>query len=135
MFEEVPSLFKNALKKSIQNLADGLAGVKTVVVCSVDGFILNAADSINFSKTDLDKLAAISSSMSAIAAMAIKEVGAGVKYGVISIESDEGYVILVEVPHPKLPLIMCLVASKKAIYGQALYKMRLAVSEICDIKF
>lgn len=108
-----------------------MPGVRLIVATSTDGFEVASVNTSQLKNTDVAKIAAMSSSLSAIGNMAVKEISPGNQYQSIQIESDNGYILIVEVPYPKYPLIMNIVTTKDAILGQVLYRTKQSIAEIC----
>lgn len=131
---QVSQEFQPAVQALIEELSQQLVGVKFIVVTSIDGFELASTQAGSFSQSDAAKVAAMSSSISAIGSMAVKEVAVGNQYESIIIEGNGGYILILELPHPKHPLVMSLIASEKAILGQMLYQAKQTVTRICELQ-
>jgi predicted regulator of Ras-like GTPase activity (Roadblock/LC7/MglB family) len=96
---------------------DGI-GVKGAVISTVDGFDVAMAA---IPETDGSRLSALSSSISAIGDMATLEIGTGKHHESITIEGDNGYVFILNVPVPGTPMILSIAATKEAMQGKLMY--------------
>ncbi|MDR2625701.1 MAG: roadblock/LC7 domain-containing protein, partial [Zoogloeaceae bacterium] len=86
---------------------DGI-GVKGAVISTVDGFDVAMAA---IPETDGSRLSALSSSISAIGDMATLEIGIGKHHESITIEGDNGYVFILNVPVQEIPMILSIAAT------------------------
>jgi uncharacterized protein len=77
-------------------------------------------------------MAAMASSISAIASVIGQETQLGSHRG-ITINIEQGYVVMVEVPHPKTPLILSVVADTNAVLGQLNYMARESASALASV--
>lgn len=99
----------------------GGLGVMGAVIATVDGFDIATAA---MSTEEGTKLSALSSSVSAIGDMATLEVGTGNHHQSITIEGDDGYIVILSIPHAVSPLILSVAASKEAMLGKLMYYAR-----------
>ena len=113
--------FKEQASQQIHELLNMVSGVDFVMLSSADGFELALA-----SKKNLDnrgKIAAVSSSILAMVSAFIAEIHlSGCK--TITLDADNGKVILTAVDHPQYPLVLIAVATKEVLIGQLLYAIK-----------
>jgi predicted regulator of Ras-like GTPase activity (Roadblock/LC7/MglB family) len=114
------------LKSFVKTLES--VGVNGAVVATLDGFEIAVAA---VSSEEGKKLAAMSSSISAIGDMVVMEVNAGSHHRSITIESDNGYIFFVTVPHPECRMILSVIASKEAMLGKLFYYAKQVVEKMC----
>ena len=98
-----------------------VSGVDFVMLCSSDGFELALASKKNLGNSG--KIAAVSSSILAMVSAFISEIHlAGCK--TITLDADNGKVILTAVEHSQHPMVLVAVASKDVLIGQLLYAIK-----------
>ncbi len=118
---QISAEFKEQASQQIHELLNMVSGVDFVMLSSADGFELALA-----SKKNLDnrgKIAAVSSSILAMFSAFIAEIHlSGCK--TITLDADNGKVILTAVDHPQYPLVLIAVASKEVLIGQLLYAIK-----------
>ncbi|MDR3159737.1 MAG: roadblock/LC7 domain-containing protein [Zoogloeaceae bacterium] len=107
----------------------GGIGVKSAVIATTDGFDVA---SVAMSEEEGAKLSALSSSISAIGDMAIKEIGIGVSHQSITIESESGYIFIMDIRHPNCPMVLSIAASKDAVLGKLIYYARQVVAKMIE---
>lgn len=120
-----PKVIKLAAIRELDKLMNSATGVESAVLTTEDGFEV-AFRSAN-DDVDSSKLAAMASSLSAISNMSIFETNLGTEYNSIIIESDKGYIVIMDIDNEAFPMILNVVASKKAVLGQILYHARAVV--------
>jgi predicted regulator of Ras-like GTPase activity (Roadblock/LC7/MglB family) len=122
---------RNKARLLLQVLVEkfGGAGLGNAVISTTDGFDI-AVESM--SKEDGSKLSALSSSISAIGHMAVKEVGTGDHHQSILIEGENGYLLIMDIPYPGCPLTMSITASKEAMLGKLIYYAKQLVSKMSE---
>jgi predicted regulator of Ras-like GTPase activity (Roadblock/LC7/MglB family) len=108
----------------------GGVGVKNAVISTADGFDV-AVEAM--SEEEGAKLSALSSSISAIGQMAVREVGAGDRHQSIAIESDGGYIFIMDINYPSCPLILSVTASKEAMLGKLIYYAKQLVVKMSEV--
>jgi len=111
-------------------LLEKLNGVKGAVITTSDGF--EVAMNV-MSDRDGAKLSAMASSLSAIGNMAVQETDLGSLHSSITIESEEGYIFIMNIPHSSRPLILIALTSKSAVLAQVVYHARQIVSKVSTI--
>ena len=118
---QISAEFKDQASQQIHELLNMVSGVDFVMLSSADGFELALA-----SKKNLDnrgKIAAVSSSILAMVSAFIAEIHlSGCK--TITLDADNGKVILTAVDHPQYPLVLIAVATKEVLIGQLLYAIK-----------
>jgi predicted regulator of Ras-like GTPase activity (Roadblock/LC7/MglB family) len=130
-FQLVNEELRNKAKLLLQVLVEkfGGAGVNNAVISTADGFDI-AVESM--SKEEGTKLSALSSSISAIGHMAVKEVGTGNRHQSILIEGEDGYLLIMDISYPGCPLTMSITASKEAMLGKLIYYAKQVVSKMSE---
>lgn len=108
-------------RKQINELLHTVSGIDFVMLCSSDGFELVLSSKKNLENTG--KIAAVSSSILAMVSAFIAEIHlTGCQ--TITLDADNGKVILSAVNHPKYPMVIVAQASKDVLIGQMLYAIR-----------
>ena len=121
---------RHGAERLLQLLVQKLSGVKGAVITTSDGFEV-AVQVV--SDTDGAKLSAMASSISAIGNMAVQETGLGEVHQSITIEGDEGYIFIMDIHHPKCPMILNIITSKSAVLGQVVYYARHIVNKLSEM--
>ncbi len=115
-------------EKTLENLMGEVQGAVSAVLSTVDGFAIAA-------KTETEeqgaRVAAMASSISAICSVVGEETEVGAHQS-ITIQSENGYVVMVQVAHAVQPMILNLVANKTAVLGQMVYFARQAASQLAE---
>jgi uncharacterized protein len=101
-------------------------GAKSLVLATIDGFVVASASNIEI---DASRIAAMASSIASIGAVVSEETRLGESKSVI-VECVDGIAIVIDVPHPKAPMVLVAVADSTAILGQLLYHARQAAQGI-----
>jgi predicted regulator of Ras-like GTPase activity (Roadblock/LC7/MglB family) len=107
----------------------GEVGVNGAVISTTDGFDVAV---VAMSEEEGTKFSALSSSFSAIGDMAIREVGRGDRHQSIIIESENGYIFLMDIRHPDCPMILGVTASKEAMLGKLMYYAKQVVEKMSE---
>lgn len=123
-----PHLIEQA-GKALDGLMANVAGSLASVVATVDGF--DVASRVG-NADSAARLAAMASSITAICGVVCEESQVGTQQS-ISIESQNGYVVMVQIAHAEGPLILNLVASKKAVLAQMVYFARQAAMQLGEV--
>ncbi len=113
------------LKGCLKELMAAVDGVIGVVLASVDGFPLAYAGRAEGSEK---RLAAMSSSMFGLASALSRELAAG-DLDALSVEADDGKVLMLRVPGP-MPRVLMVTCSRLCVMGQVLWHARQCVSAI-----
>ena len=123
---QIPPQLIDSGRKLIQEVLNEVSGIDFVMLCSSDGFELVLASKKNL--TYGGKIAAVSSSILAMVSAFISEIDlTGCK--TITLDADNGKVILVGVEHANYPMVIVTVASQNVLIGQLLYALK-KVSEL-----
>lgn len=104
-------------EKALENLMGQVRGAISAVVSTADGFDVASRTE---SPQQGSRIAAMASSIAAICTVVGEESQVGAHQS-ISIESENGYVVMVHVPHRVNPMILNLVADKSAVLAQMIY--------------
>ncbi|MDM1737498.1 roadblock/LC7 domain-containing protein [Acinetobacter towneri] len=123
---QIPPQLIDSGRKLIQEVLNEVSGIDFVMLCSSDGFELALASKKNL--TNGGKIAAVSSSILAMVSAFISEIDlTGCK--TITLDADNGKVILVGVEHANYPMVIVTAASQNVLIGQLLYALK-KVSEL-----
>ena len=118
---QIPQELTDQAFKQTHELLNMVSGVDFVMLCSSDGFELALASKKNLGNSG--KIAAVSSSILAMVSAFISEIHlAGWK--TITLDADNGKVILTAVEHPQHPMVLVAVASNDVLIGQLLYAIK-----------
>ena len=118
---QIPPQLIDSGRKLIQEVLNEVSGIDFVMLCSSDGFELVLASKKNL--TNGVKIAAVSSSNLAMVSAFISEIDlTGCK--TITLDADNGKVILVGVEHANYPMVIVTVASQNVLIGQLLYALK-----------
>ena len=113
-------------QNAIDLLFNKLSGVNALLVASVDGFPIAYRAIID---VDANKVAAMASSFSALGVVVADESHIGSKK-VVTLEAEDGYVILLDISHIDFPMVLSITASKNTVLAQTLYLARETIKEI-----
>jgi predicted regulator of Ras-like GTPase activity (Roadblock/LC7/MglB family) len=122
LFQRVQAQAENELNE----LMHALDGLTAGVIATSDGFEVAARAKAG---VEVSKLAAMACSISALGAMVGVESEIG-QYQNVIVEADEGYVVIIDIPHPQYPMILNLVAARNEVLGQVLYLAKRAVARV-----
>ena len=118
---QIPQELTDQAFKQTHELLNMVSGVDFVMLCSSDGFELALASKKNLGNSG--KIAAVGSSILAMVSAFISEIHlAGCK--TITLDADNGKVILTAVEHPQHPMVLVAVASNDVLIGQLLYAIK-----------
>ena len=114
---KLPDSVVKAAQAQADRLMSELGGVVAVVVSTADGFDVasRARD-----PAQVSRMAAMASSMSAIGQVVGQESLLGAHRS-ITLDAEQGFVVMVEVRRDDVPLIMSIVTTRSALLGQVLY--------------
>ncbi|UYZ82877.1 roadblock/LC7 domain-containing protein [Entomomonas sp. E2T0] len=121
---EIPKVLKVSADKLLKELVEADNGIETALVTTEDGFSVAIHST---EQVESSKLAAMASSLSAIGNLSVEETNTGTKYHSMIIESDNGYVLIMDICHEAFPMILNIVASKKAILGRVIHSAKSVV--------
>lgn len=112
---KVPQHILEQARESLNELLHTVNGVDFVMLCSSDGFELVLATKKNLVNTG--KIAAVSSSILAMVSAFISEIHLS-GCNLITLDAENGKVILASVDHPNYPMVIVAQASKDVLIGQ-----------------
>lgn len=118
--------FLDAAQSALDALLDDLPGVRSAVVATADGFELAVASRSSLSG---ERLAALSSSMLALAQASLRELQIAGS-GSVLVESGGGKLLIAEAATPPWPVVLCLVADGEAMAGKLLWAARRCVETL-----
>lgn len=84
----ISSLVRNVSGRLLNRLVANISGIKAALISTVDGFEIAAECA---ESSDIAKLSAVSSTLSAIGNMAMLETDMGTQYRSVTIENDNGF--------------------------------------------
>lgn len=114
--------------RALETLMSQVQGAVSAVVSTVDGF---AVASRTESEVQGSKLAAMASSISAICSVVGEESQVGAHKSIL-IESENGYVVMVNINNAGNPMILNLVADKTAVLGQMVYFAKQTAQQLAE---
>ena len=123
---KIPLELAQKAQNAIDLLFNKLSGVNALLVASVDGFPIAYRAIID---VDANKVAAMASSFSALGVVVADESHIGSKK-VVTLEAEDGYVILLDISHIDFPMVLSITASKNTVLAQTLYLARETIKEI-----
>lgn len=123
---KIPLELTQKAQNAIDLLFNKLSGVNALLVASVDGFPIAYRAIID---VDANKVAAMASSFSALGVVVADESHIGSKK-VVTLEAEDGYVILLDISHIDFPMVLSITASKNTVLAQTLYLARETIKEI-----
>lgn len=115
------------VSREVDHIVNEGKGIVSVIVATADGIKVSGRSTQ--SGFDEAKLAAIASSIGAIGAVVGDEANLGSCHSVI-VQAQRGYALIVEIQHPRVPMIMSVVADSTAVLGQVSYLAREAAAAI-----
>lgn len=110
----------DAVQAHLDRFTSAIAGIRTAVVASVDGFAV--AQSCNLGNSS-DRLAAMTSSMLALAKAVSRELLIG-DLEVLMMEAADGKVLMLSIPLPVRPLLLMASCSRRCVIGNVLWNAR-----------
>jgi uncharacterized protein len=119
-----------AIERILDLLFQNSKGLLAAVVATTDG--MSIASHSRQESFDHSKLAAIASSIGAIGAVVGDETALGA-CKLVMVQSEKGYTVIVEAPHPESPMILSVVSDASAVLGQIIYAAREAASAIAQL--
>ena len=123
---KIPLELAQKAQNAIDLLFNKLSGVNALLVASVDGFPIAYRAIID---VDANKVAAMASSFSALGVVVADESHIGSKK-VVTLEAEDGYVILLDISHIDFPMVLSITDSKNTVLAQTLYLARETIKEI-----
>lgn len=116
----LPDSLRQDAERMLDDLIASLGRLNAAVIATTDGFEVASRAG---SGLEVSKLAAMACSISALGAMVGQEGEVGAHQNVI-VEASEGFVVIVDIPHPSHPMILNLVADREEMLGQVLYQAK-----------
>lgn len=114
----LPETVRRLAQSEVDAILQELKGVTAVVIGTADGFDLASARRSTVSPA---RIAAMASSISAIAGVVSQEAELGQQNSVI-INTDAGFAVVQGVRRTDAELVVNVIANKEAILGQVLYR-------------
>ncbi|WP_406565288.1 roadblock/LC7 domain-containing protein [Acinetobacter chinensis] len=128
---QVPEHISRLGKEHLTELLNSVSGINFVMLCTSDGFELALATKKNLENTG--KIAAVSSSILAMVSAFIAEISLS-GCNTITLDADNGKVVLTAVDHPQYPMAMVASASIDVLIGQLLFYMKKEAELLSRIK-
>ncbi|MFD1259604.1 roadblock/LC7 domain-containing protein [Entomomonas asaccharolytica] len=125
----ISSLVHNVSGRLLNRLVTNISGIKAALISTVDGFEI-AAECTDAS--DIAKLSAVSSTLSAIGNMAMLETDMGTQYRSVTIENDNGFLVIMDIQYKTYPMIFCVVASREAMLNHVLHQAKIIIDVIAN---
>lgn len=125
----ISSLVRDVSARLLSRFVINITGIKSAVISTVDGFEI-AAECPD--KADVAKLSAVSSTLSAIGNMSILETEMGSQYRSVTIENENGFLVVMDIQYKSYPMIFCVVASREAILARVMHQARIIVDVIAN---
>lgn len=110
----------------LEDLRRNASGVMSATVATTDG--LSVASTLS-NKSEVDKLAAMSGSIAALAAAFTRETGHG-EPGRVILESSRGHIVSLKVPDCGPDMVLTVVTDNNAVLGKLLWHCRATVDGI-----
>jgi uncharacterized protein len=110
------------IQRQLQQFGESTPGVRYALLTSADGFEVGAFQAAGV-RNSASKIAAMTSSITALADAMARETGLDRARNLI-IESDDGSVVLLGLRDTKPPLSLAVVADRQAILGHLLWTAR-----------
>ena len=105
----------------VQRLFYDVAGLRAVVLATVDGFDIASAIHGELA-LEPARLAAMASSISAISDVVSQEAALG-RGKSVTIDTEEGFALVYAVQHPVVPLVINVIAGPDAVLGRVAYRV------------
>lgn len=122
---------KPELLEGIKQLCDGDIDVILVSLCTTDGFAIKSFASKDLSK-EADKLAAMSSTISALSDSTAKQILHN-QFDVTIIESSSGNMLFVRTTYLDIPCVLTLAVGSRMTLAMARYKTKMLAENISKI--
>lgn len=128
---QIPQALIETGRMQIQEFLNSVSGLEFVMLCSSDGFELALASKKKLENSG--KIAAVSSSILAMVSAFISEINlVGCK--TISLNAENGHVILTGVEHAHYPMLIIAVGSPDILMGQMLYAIKKTSASLAQIQ-
>jgi len=119
---------RDKLQAHLDGLAGSLHGVRSAVLASVDGFVV-VQTSVN--GTSGDRLAAMTSSMLALASAVGRELKIGALHALM-LEAEGGKVLMLSVGNAGTPVLLMVACSQRSVMGKVLWTAKECAKEIAS---
>lgn len=126
----IPFLVRNVSSRLLNRLITNIPGIKAALISTVDGFEI--ASECTTDQSDIAKLSAVSSTLSAIGNMAIFETDMGTLYRSITIENENGFLVVMDIQYKTYPMIFCVIASREATLSQVIHQSKIIVDIVAN---
>ncbi|WDS35224.1 roadblock/LC7 domain-containing protein [Pseudoxanthomonas sp.] len=127
MIDGLPAQQRDLVQAHLQAFASEVGGVRSAVVASVDGFAIAVA---NGAPGSGERLAAMTSSMLALAAAVGRELALGELESLMA-EASAGKVLMLAIPAP-VPLLLMAACERRILTGNVLWAARACSRRIAD---
>lgn len=118
---QIPQSLIETGRMQIHELLNNVSSLDFVMLCSSDGFQLALASKKKLENTG--KIAAVSSSILAMVSAFISEINlVGCK--TLSLDAENGHVVLTGVEHAHYPMLIVAVGSSDVLIGQMRYEVK-----------
>lgn len=122
----VEPLLQMRAARAVEKIMADVTGTVSALIATADGFQVAS----NISDTaQVAKISAMASSIAAIGSVVGEESKTGAHKS-ITIEAENGFVVMVDIAHTTTPMILTVVTNKSAVLGQLLYAAREAASAL-----
>jgi predicted regulator of Ras-like GTPase activity (Roadblock/LC7/MglB family) len=128
MSTQIDPSIKALASEAVETIMREVKSAKAVVIATEDGFEI-ASKVENAAQTS--RLSAMASSFSALGALVGEESQLGQCNNVI-IDAAEGFILIMQIRHPKAALTMCVIAGKDSVMGQLLYFSKQAAHTVAN---
>lgn len=123
---KIDPILKARARFAVDSIMAEVKSVKAVVICTEDGFEV-AARAENNAQTS--RLSAMASSFSALGTLVGDESQLG-KCNNVVIDTDDGYILILQIRHPEQALTLCVTAGNDSVMGQLLYFSKQAAQSV-----
>lgn len=129
MSERQPSLAAtsiNAAARTARQAVDAGLGINAVVLATVDGF---AVVSAMRSSQDVDRIAALASSIASIGSVATQEAGLG-RCTSLTLNTEAGFAVVRHMVVDDVELVLIMVADGSSLLAQVMYQANQFAKEL-----
>jgi predicted regulator of Ras-like GTPase activity (Roadblock/LC7/MglB family) len=116
----------NAAARKARQTVDADLGINAVVLASVDGFALVSAMR---SSQDVDRIAALASSIASIGSVATQEAGLG-RCISLTLHTDAGFAVVRHMVVEEVELVLIMVADGSSLLAQVMYQANQFAKEL-----
>lgn len=126
MDNEPSSYTRNKLVELITRFIASTAGVNSALISS-NGYEI-ASKSI--SSVDMERISTVASTLSAVGNMAVEEFGCGDMYNSLVIQSDDGFLLIMNIIYEDNPITFCIITSKEVVIAKIIQLAKKIVKKI-----